>query len=106
MGPIRGVWAEQNWEFGELGFPTTDILTNLASGIEWQEFENGFIVGNKEHGYYVSMGPIREVWVKQNWEFGPLGFPKSNIIKSGDKECQKYDGGSICYSTKRGAWVE
>ena len=95
-----------NWEFGPLGFPKTDILTNVASGIEWQEYEHGFIVGNKAHGYFISMGVIRDVWVKYNWEFGPLGFPKTDILKEADRECQNYDGGKICYSVNRGSWVE
>ncbi|MBR2586986.1 hypothetical protein IKE71_01270, partial [Candidatus Saccharibacteria bacterium] len=64
MGEIRKVWANHNWELGELGFPTTNLLSNSSSGIEWQEFEHGFIVGNPNHGYFISMGEIRDVWVK------------------------------------------
>ena len=107
MGKIRDVWVSQGWEFGPLGFPKSNILSNSASGIEWQEFENGFIVGNKDHGYYVSMGPIRDVWVSQGWEFGVLGFPKSNIeVDINGVEFQEYYGGIIRYIPTRGAWVE
>ena len=106
MGPIREVWVQQNWEFGPLGFPITGILSNPASGIEWQEFENGFIVGDKKHGYHVSMGPIREVWVQQNWEFGPLGFPITGIIVDGNVEYQQFEGGKVFYSKDRGTWIE
>ncbi|MBR5647989.1 hypothetical protein IKW73_03635, partial [Candidatus Saccharibacteria bacterium] len=67
MGAIRDVWTKNRWELGVLGFPKTNILSNPSSGIEWQEFDNGYIVGNAAHGYYLSMGGIREVWVKQKW---------------------------------------
>ena len=106
MGPIRDVWVRNNWEFGPLGFPITDILTNTASGIRWQEFEHGFIVGNDAHGYHISMGPIRDAWVRNNWEFGPLGFPTSDIIEEGGKKYQWYEGGKVLYTNERGAWIE
>ena len=106
MGPIRDVWVKNNWEFGPLGFPVSDILTNTSSGIKWQEFEHGYIVGNDAHGYYISMGPIRDVWVKNNWEFGPLGFPVSDIIEENGRKYQLYEGGKIVYSETQGAWVE
>ena len=105
-GEIRNKWIEFEAEFGILGFPVSDILTNTASGIEWQEFEHGFIVGNKEHGYHISMGPIRDKWVSQNWEFGILGFPKSDILEEGEKKYQIYDGGVIVYVAGRDAWIE
>ncbi|MBR5647944.1 hypothetical protein IKW73_03380, partial [Candidatus Saccharibacteria bacterium] len=61
---------------------------------------------NAAHGYYLSMGGIREVWVKQKWELGPLGFPKSDIVKDANGvEYQEYDGGTIYYSTASGGWV-
>ena len=105
-GAIRNVWANYNFELGPLGFPVSNILTNPASGIEFQQYEHGYIVGNKSHGYYISMGEIRDVWSAQNWEFGPLGFPTSNIIEDGDRKYQQYEGGKIIYTAERGAWIE
>ena len=107
MGAIRAVWVKYKWEYGPLGFPKTDIESNPDSGIEWQEFDNGFIVGNKTHGYYISMGKIRDVWVKQSWEFGPLGFPKSDIItESNGVQYQQYEHGRIYYSESKGIWIQ
>ena len=81
-------------------------MSNPSTGIEWQEYEHGLIVGNKAHGYYVSMGEIRSVWAKHDWEFGPLGFPKSDIITDNkDLQYQRYEGGTIYYSDRQGAWI-
>ena len=71
LSNINKVYSEYGGEKGVLGKAISSLMRNSASGIEWVEYENGFIVGNSSYGYYVSMGPIREVWVKNNWEFGP-----------------------------------
>ena len=105
-GEIRDRWLESGSEYGMLGLPVTNILRNSTSGIEWQEFENGFIVGNSKYGYHLSMGPIRDVWVKNNWEFGPLGFPISDILENDGRKYQLYEYGKIVYSPELGAWVE
>ena len=106
MGAIREKWASQRFEFGALGFPIGDISFNEATGIEWQEFEHGFIVGNREHGYYVSMGAIREKWKELKFEYGALGFPKSDIIDDDDGRYQEYDGGKILYIDSNEVEVE
>ncbi|MBR2586923.1 hypothetical protein IKE71_00920, partial [Candidatus Saccharibacteria bacterium] len=64
------------------------------------------IVGNPNHGYFISMGEIRDVWVKQQWEFGPLGFPQSDILTNEQGiTYQKYEGGTI-YSSGSKSWYE
>jgi len=53
------------------------------------------------------MGPIRDVWVKQKWEFGPLGFPQSDIVTETNGIIRQiYEGGTILYSENSGSWVE
>ena len=105
MGKIRDKWVAQGYEFGSLGWPKSDIQTNKDSGIEYQEYENGYIVGNKQHGYYYSMGKIRDKWAAQWYESGPLGWPKSDIFEEDGIQYQQYEGGKIYYSSGR-TWVE
>ena len=105
IGKIREKWAAQNYEFGFLGWPKTDILKNNTSGMEWQEFENGYVVGDDTHGYYVSMGKIREVWAAQNYEFGGLGWPTSDIIEEGEKKYQNYENGVVVGSDRTGYYI-
>ena len=92
-GKIREVWQRLGFEFGKLGFPTSNIKENPSSGIYYQDYEHGCIVGNDKYGYYESRGKIREVWQEQGFEFGNLGFPLSDI---NDEGCQVYQGGTIC----------
>ena len=103
-GDIRKVWAEHKFESGELGFPISNILSNPSTGIEWQQFENGYIVGNSSKGYYLSMGEIRKVWAKQTFELGSLGFPQSDIITEEGITYQLYEHDMIIYGDEKSGY--
>ena len=75
-----------------MGKPTDNASGNGRTGMQWQGFENGFIMGNNSKGWYPSTGKTREVWGKSGWENGKYGFIKSDIIDG----CQLYYGGKIC----------
>jgi uncharacterized protein with LGFP repeats len=80
-----------------IGFPTATAGSNAQTGITWQAFQNGLIVGSEKTGFFESRGIIRETWQKYGFEGGQLGFPTSDIIE--DKEnnisYQKYQGGTV-----------
>ena len=90
-GKSRDVWARTGFENG-LGFPISDIEKNEATGMEWQSYERGVIMGNDKRGWFESRGMIRTIWAASGFEYGRFGFPQTDIINS----CQKYDGGWIC----------
>lgn len=104
IGKIREVWRAKGFESSNLGFPTSNIETNSNTGIYWQYFEDGAIVGNDKYGYYESSGRIREVWRNQNFESGPLGFPTGNIETTHASGIiyQHYSGGAIVGNDKYG----
>jgi hypothetical protein len=91
-GRSRNVWAKYNYEAGLLGFPTSDIKENTRTGMKWQEYEHGYIVGNDSKGWYISYGKIREKWAKAGYETGRFGWPRSDVI---DGKYQRYTGGTI-----------
>ena len=96
MGPIRIVWEKLGFESGKLGFPTSGIFTNSSTGISWQGYQNGLIVGSDKTGYYESSGGIRKAWEKLGFESGKLGFPTSGIIEREDgSRLQNYQYGEI-----------
>ncbi len=64
----------------------------------WQKYENGYIVGTLETGFYVSMGAIRDVWMENGLEYGKLGLPTSGPIKNNNYTIQKFINGIICCS--------
>ena len=106
MGEIRKVWEKYGFETGILGFPISGIIHNFNSpeGIFYQEYQNGVIVGNDKYGYHLSMGETRKVWEKNDFEFGKLGFPTSDIKRDGKTEYQIYQHGTIYFDQTR-SWV-
>ena len=48
-GNIREVWRSFGFEGGKLGFPIGNIETNTNTGIYWQQYQNGYIVGNDKY---------------------------------------------------------
>jgi len=93
MGGSRKTWEALGFEWGsKLGRPTSDFNKNRQTGMEWQDYEFGKIVGNDQKGWFESRGKIREKWEKSGFEWGRYGWPTSNIVNG----CQKYTGGTIC----------
>ena len=103
-GKIRNVWAKSGYESGVLGFPTSPIYTNERTGIVFQSYEHGLIVGNEKLGYYESRGKTREVWGKTGYESGTLGFPTSPIYTNERTGIvfQYYENGAIVGNEKLG----
>jgi uncharacterized protein with LGFP repeats len=85
-----------SWTRGEneklMGLPTASASGNNSTKMQWQKFENGYIMGNDSKGWYPSTGETREEWKKSNYEYGKYGFIKSDIVNG----CQEYYGGKIC----------
>ena len=92
-GNIRNVWMEADSERGKLGLPLSNIESDNLK--KWQKYQNGYIVGSDETGYYVSMGAIRDVWESTGFESGRLGLPISEPTMIGTIEMQSYQYGAI-----------
>ncbi len=104
-GPIREVWAKNGYQNGVLGMPLENIMHDSKTGMYWQQFQNGYIVGSDATGYYKSMnGPIRDVWAKNGYQNGVLGMPTSEIIRnsSAKTQTQVFQNGQIVYSEETG----
>ena len=102
MGGIRTAWQKLGFEGGSLGFPTSSILSNTKTGISWQVYQNGLIVGSDKTGYFESSGKIREYWAKNGFESGKFGFPTSVVYNKNGVLSQSYQKGTIQYDTKTG----
>ncbi|MBR3378158.1 hypothetical protein IKG50_02410, partial [Candidatus Saccharibacteria bacterium] len=103
-GIFREIWASLNYENGPLGLPVGDILTNTQTGIVFQQYAGGFIVGNEKYGYHALYGKIGDIWTKQGWENGPLGLPVGDILTNTQTGIvfQQYAGGFIVGNEKYG----
>ena len=104
-GKIRSRWQSLGFEGGALGFPTSNIQSNSKTGIYWQNYSGGVIVGNDKYGYYESRGKLREYWKRNGFESGKMGFPTSNIMTSGKTIYQKYSRGTLYYNTANGRYT-
>jgi LGFP repeat len=47
----------------------------------WAAFKGGHIHWHLDTGAYATRDPIRKAWGKNDWEFGPWGYPVSDPIK-------------------------
>ena len=106
-GRSRTVWAKYGYEGGILGFPTSEIQENTATGIKWQNYTGGVIVGNDEKGWFLSVGQSRDVWSRNGFESGVLGFPTSDFYESSSSgmRWQNYEGGVIVGNDSRGWFI-
>lgn len=67
-----------------------------GSGLWWQKFTDGYIIGSAKTGYYESFGSIRNKWAESGYQSGPVGVPTSNIIEtSSGCYSQTYTNGTI-----------
>ena len=107
IGEIRERWESTGFEFGALGLPLSDISSNVSTGISWQVYEYGLIVGSESTGFYESRGKIREMWQSLGFESGILGFPISSIVEEPDGlYYQKYQRGVVYCNISDKCWIE
>ena len=107
MGNSRKVWQRNGFEGGVLGFPTSDFNKNNSTGMEWQVYEHGYILGNDKKGWYISYGGARSVWARKGYEMGVLGWPKSDVScnKKTGMCWQEFEKGYALGNDKKG-WYE
>lgn len=65
----------------------------------WQAFERGWVYWTPAHGAHVVRGRIFEVWGREGWEQGTLGFPTHDeeVCRAPDlrDNYQRFEGGVI-----------
>ncbi|HKU11266.1 MAG TPA: family 16 glycosylhydrolase [Sinomonas sp.] len=95
VGAIRSEWQSTGFEHGVLGYPTTDVVTGLANGGSYQNYQGGAIVSSPASGTHESYGPIRAAWQSSGFEGGTLGYPTSEVYSIPNGVCQDFQGGRI-----------
>ncbi|EDY83929.1 LGFP repeat family [Verrucomicrobiia bacterium DG1235] len=107
-GAIRRLWAEQGWERGKLGYPTTDEERGRnADGYgRYSHFQGGAIFWKLEFGAIQLDGPIWRKYRDIGAEASPLGFPKQVERGTPDRRGRfvHFEYGSIYYTHQTGAW--
>ena len=101
---IQKAWGAQGYENGGLGYPTSNER-KLKGGAS-QSFQGGQIHWSSKTGAHITKGAIQKTWANSGWENGKLGYPTSDErgLKNGGAY-QKFQGGSIHWSSKSGAHI-
>ena len=101
-GGIGGLWAQQGWETGGLGYPTTEIdcLTHLGGGCS-QEFEGGSVYWSPGTGVHAVYGAIRGFWTAYGRESG-IGYPTSDMWCDASGCNQLFERNRVHWSARTG----
>lgn len=106
-GRIRDRWGSVNWEYGPLGYPTSDEFCGLRDGGCAQRFQHGLIYWTPGTDAHVVWGAIEDAYAAQGWETGDLRYPTGGeFCGLRDGGCgQRFQGGMIYWSPRTGAHV-
>jgi uncharacterized protein with LGFP repeats/GH25 family lysozyme M1 (1,4-beta-N-acetylmuramidase) len=107
-GAIRDYWAQQRFENGPLGYPTSNPFCGLKDGGCFQNYQGGTVTWAPAAGAQtVTPGPVQLVWQRSGFENGALGYPTgSQACDSAKTRCtQAFQGGTAAWSNVGGGWA-
>jgi uncharacterized protein with LGFP repeats len=104
-GAIGGLWGNQNWEKGWLGYPTSDELCGLAQGGCAQNFQGASVYYTPATGAVPVGSPIYSGFAAQGYENGVFGYPVGwQTCGLANGGCyQAFQGGTVYYSPATGS---
>ncbi|PHN07047.1 LGFP repeat-containing protein [Flavilitoribacter nigricans] len=92
---------------GFLGRPNTAEMTTPDRKGRYNHFQGGSIYWTPQTGAHEVHGAIRDKWSAMGWERSFLGYPTSDELKGANGlRYSEFQGGRICWTAQRGAWVE
>ncbi|WP_295149327.1 hypothetical protein [Saccharopolyspora sp.] len=88
-GAVRAFWAEKGWEVGYLGYPTTTTEATPDGLGEQNQFvgpdaAGASVYSTERTGTHSVQGAIRDAWIAQGSETGPLGYPVTDELAAPD----------------------
>lgn len=102
-GDILRKYKALGWENSFLGFPITNETPAPDGYGRFNFFEGGAIYYHPNLGTFAVNKMIAEIWKKQGWEKGKLGYPISDEIIINNNSIQKFEFGAVI-SIKGGAY--
>jgi len=100
-GSFFGLWGQQGWERGPLGYPRTGELP--ASGGVYQQFQGGTLYWSPATGPQQVSGSFYALWASLGWERSFLGYPASGELPAAGGVFQRFQGGTLYWSPATGA---
>lgn len=104
-GAIRSMWQERGAERGDLGYPTTDEITNPNKPGVVQGFQGGTVYWSSDTGPRVVEGAILSTYRAAGAENSELGYPTTDEISLTTRggAFSRFQGGAIYWSPRTGA---
>ena len=103
-GSILSYYSKLGGYYGPLGFPLQEERKTVRDG-NYQRFENGYILGKWDTGYWETWGSIRKYYDTLGNEKGILGFPLQEERKTvRDGNYQRFENGYILGKWDTGYW--
>jgi uncharacterized protein with LGFP repeats len=94
-GAIKDKWASMGWENSYLGFPVSDETATPDGYGRFNFFEGGAIYYHPNLGTFAVNKQIAEIWKKEGWERGKLGYPTSDEIIKNNNSVQFFEFGAV-----------
>jgi uncharacterized protein with LGFP repeats len=94
---IADEYARRGGAGGALGAATSQITCGLAGGGCFQHYANGSLYYSPATGVHAVSGAVYDEWAATGWEWGPLGYPVSEIGTTPDGKARyaHFQRGSI-----------
>jgi len=102
QGAIKAKWAQDQWETGFLGYPLTDERTTPDGIGRYNDLQGGSLYWTPATGAHSVQGVIRDSWVAQGWERGPLGYPTSDEYTVPGGRQSDFQGGTLFWDAGTG----
>ncbi|MGY1635040.1 hypothetical protein ACI78V_00105 [Geodermatophilus sp. SYSU D00742] len=106
-GAIRDRWAATGWERGFVGYPVAGQTCGTRDGGCFQPFQYGVVYWSARTGAHAVIGGIWQLWARQGWEWGGLGYPVTDTTcgLAGGGCFQHFEGGSVFASPTGGVRI-
>ncbi|SFC53397.1 N-acetylmuramoyl-L-alanine amidase [Klenkia taihuensis] len=92
-GAVLSAWAASGYEYGALGFPTTDPV--VLNGGGFTGFQGGAVYWSTGHGAHVLSGAFYDEWARRGYETGQLGYPTSDVYAVAGGSRMDFAGGHV-----------
>lgn len=103
-GAVLDMWSDQGSERGDLGYPTTDEVSNPNKPGVAQGFQGGTVYWSERTGPHVVEGAIRTAYREAGAENSSLGYPTTDELSlTRGGAFNRFEGGAIYWSPRTGA---
>lgn len=103
-GGIGDRYKAVGYATGHYGYPLTNEICGLKDKGCYQVFERGNLYWIEETGAWDMKGAIKDRWYAVGFEYGYLGYPIGTEVSDNGGVYQKFQNGTVYWSSSVGAW--